>query len=126
MTRIRIAAAAAVAAAATSILALSTAGPARAAAARKPTATVGPGFTISLVDARGKRVTRLETGRYVVTVRDRSPIHNFALRGPGLVGRESSIPGTSTARWTLVLRKGTYTYVCDPHPETMSASFVVG
>src|SRR6266545_1109371 len=45
--------------------------------------TVGPGFTIGLRHA-GKPVAHLAPGRYAITVSDRSPIHDFHLRGPGV------------------------------------------
>ena len=91
----------------------------------KLTAAVGPGFTLTLVDSSGKKVTHLKAGTYVITVRDRSGMHNFELRGPGLNEQETSVPGTGTVRWTLNLRKGSYLYVCDPHASTMRGSFVV-
>ena len=66
-------------AAAAALAALVLAGPAT--AATKLVATVGPGFTISLTKG-GKKVTKLAPGAYTITVRDRSTIHNFLLRGP--------------------------------------------
>ena len=53
------------------------------AADTKLTGVVGPGFTISLVDAQGQPVTRLARARSTLTVDDRSAGHNFHLRGPG-------------------------------------------
>ena len=96
-----------------------------AAAATKLTGTVGPGFTITLVDSSGKKVKSLRAGTYVITVRDRSDMHNFELRGPGLNEQETSVPATGTTKWTLKLKKGSYLYVCDPHASTMRGSFVV-
>jgi plastocyanin len=121
LTAVRIAVAAAVA----SAVLLVVTGVAGAASPKKLTATVGPGFTITLVDSSGKKVTRLKAGAYVITVRDLSSEHNFELRGGGLVEQETSVPGTGTVKWTLVLKKGAYTYVCDPHASTMRGSFVV-
>jgi len=121
MTRIRLAAAAAAA----SVLAAVVAGSASAATTKTLTGTVGPGFTITLVDAAGRMVTKLKAGRYVIVVRDRSDMHNFELRGRGLNEQETSVPGTGTTRSTLVLRKGSYVYVCDPHALTMRGTFVV-
>ena len=91
----------------------------------KLTAAVGPGFTLTLVDSSGKKVTHLKAGTYVITVRDRSDMHNFELRGPGLNEQETSVPATGTTKWTLKLKKGSYLYVCDPHASTMRGSFVV-
>jgi plastocyanin len=95
--------------------------------APKPTplvATVGPAFTISLTKA-GKRVTTLKPGRYSITVRDRSSMHNFHLTGPG-VNRRSTVAEVRTLRpWVVTFRKGTYRYVCDPHAAAMKGSFKV-
>ena len=46
--------------------------------------SVGPGFTIKLTLA-GKKVTKLKKGvPYRFQIRDRSPIHDFHLMGPGV------------------------------------------
>lgn len=85
--------------------------------------TVGPGFTITLTKG-GAVVKRLRHGRYRIVIRDRSPIHNFHLRGPG-VNKRTSVGGTGTTTWVVTLRKGTYRYVCDPHASIMKGSFRV-
>lgn len=77
-------------------------------------ATVGPGFTISM-SAKSVR-----HGTYVITVRDKSSIHNFHLTGPG-VNKATSVNAVKTYTWTVTLKKGTYRFVCDPH-----ASFMKG
>ncbi|HXF98979.1 MAG TPA: plastocyanin/azurin family copper-binding protein [Gaiellaceae bacterium] len=79
-------------------------------------ATVGPGFTITLTPKPTK------PGRYTLVVSDRSPIHNFHLRGPG-VNVKTSVPGQGRKTFTITLRKGLYTYVCDPHAASMRGSF---
>ncbi len=87
-------------------------------------ATVGPGFTITLKTAAGKRVTTLKPGRYTFVVRDRSEDHNFHLRGR--VNRSlSGVDFVGTRRVTVTLRAGRYTYVCDPHADSMRGSFRV-
>lgn len=88
------------------------------------TGTVGPGFTITLKDARGRVVTRLKAGKYVIRVRDRSPIHNFHLFGPG-IGKLTSVPGTGLSAWTVRLRRGVYRYQCDPHRTIMHGRLTV-
>ena len=45
--------------------------------------TIGPGYTISLKNAAGKRVKSLRHGKYTFIVRDKAGIHNFTLKGPG-------------------------------------------
>jgi plastocyanin len=76
------------------------------------TGTVGPGFTITM----NKKTVK--AGTYVITIHDRSPIHNFHLTGPG-VSKKTSVPATGTTKWTVKLKKGTYKFVCDPHAAIM-------
>src|SRR5436309_14264120 len=42
--------------------------------------TVGPGYTIRLKNAQGKRVTTVKAGRYTFVVNDRSVQHSFDLK----------------------------------------------
>jgi plastocyanin len=72
----------------------------------------------------GKKVSTLRPGRYTVVVRDTAADHDFHLTGPG-VDRSTTIGGTGTWRWIVNLRKGSYTYVCDPHSSFMKGSFTV-
>lgn len=83
--------------------------------------TVGPGFTIGLKTAAGKRVTVLRRGGYTIVLRDRSGSHNAHLRGAG-VNRATGVSfvGTQTVRVTL--RAGTLSFVCDPHASSMRGS----
>ena len=69
--------------------------------------------------------TKLDPGTYEITVDDLSEEHNFHLSGPG-VDRATEIGDVGTQTWTVTLRDGTYTYVCDPHQGTMRGSFTVG
>ena len=103
--------------------ALAAAAPA-AAAPPKLVGTVGPGFTITLAKG-GKKVTTLKAGTYVLVVRDRAASHDFHLRGPGLNKVVTGTPFVGTKTITVKLRKGTYTYVCDPHASFMHGSFRV-
>jgi hypothetical protein len=77
------------------------------------TGTVGPGFTITL-KKRTKAVQTLAPATYSFVVRDRSNLHNFHLSGPG-VDRKTTVAFIGTTHWTVTLRAGTYTYLCDPH-----------
>jgi hypothetical protein len=87
--------------------------------------TVGPGFTIKLTLA-GKKVTHLKKGvRYRFQIRDRSPIHDFHLMGPGVNRVLTSVGFTGAKSVVLKLRKGTYRFVCDPHASLMHGSFRV-
>ena len=89
----------------------------------KLTAVVGPGFDITLKKG-GKKVTSLKAGKYTIAVADRSNIHNFHLKGRG-VNKDSGVAKVGKATWTVTLKKGKYTFVCDPHLSTMKGSFTV-
>lgn len=86
---------------------------------------VGPSFNISLLDANGQTVTRLEPGAFDIAVRDLSEDHNFHLFGPG-IDQTTSVTGTGDADWTVTFREGRYAFVCDPHSSDMRGTFVVG
>ena len=84
----------------------------------KLTATDGPGFTITMSK---KSVPH---GTYVITIKDRSAIHNFHLTGPG-VDKRTSLGKVYTTTWKATLKKGTYKFVCDPHAAIMKGSLKV-
>jgi plastocyanin len=81
-------------------------------------------FKIELRTAGGKRVTTLKAGTYVIKVEDRASTHNFHLRGPG-VNKWTTVRGTGERLWTVKLRAGRYTFVCDPHASAMRGAFRV-
>ena len=85
---------------------------------------VGPGFTITLRKTSGVKVTTLRHGAYTIMVSDKSPIHNFHLKGPG-VNKTTGVAASGSATWKVTLRAGRYTYVCDPHAAAMKGSFRV-
>jgi len=85
------------------------------AATPKLAGTVGPGFTINM-----KKPTK--GGKYTLVVSDRSSIHNFHLKGPG-VNVKTSVPATGARTFRITLAKGKYTFLCDPHLTTMIGSF---
>jgi plastocyanin len=87
--------------------------------------TVGPDFTIDLIDARGVAVTHLDPGTYLVHVDDESEFHNFHLKGPG-VDKTTSVVDLESVDWQVNLVNGTYTFLCDVHPVTMKETFTVG
>ncbi len=80
--------------------------------------TVGPGFTITM----NKRV--VPAGTYRITVHDLAAIHDFHLTGPG-VNKRTTVSGIGTTTWVVTLKKGTYTYVCDPHRAFMIGTLKV-
>ena len=96
-----------------------------AAATKKLAGDVGPGFTIHL-KSKGAAVKKLKAGKYSITVTDKSPIHNFRLKGPGVNKEITSVGFTGKKAATVTLKKGKYTFVCDPHASTMKGSFTVG
>lgn len=87
--------------------------------------TVGPGFTITLQDAAGNIVVRVEPGTYALEVRDLSPDHNFRIFGSG-VEEATGVEQEGTVTWTVALREDRYTIFCDPHPNLMTRSLTVG
>jgi plastocyanin len=87
------------------------------------TALVGPGFNISLKQGN-KKVTRLKAGTYIIKVTDKSKLHNFHIKGPG-VNKKTSVKALGSALWKVTLTKGTYKFLCDPHPLIMKGSFKV-
>ena len=95
------------------------------AATPKLVASVGPGFTISLKTAAGKKVTVLKPGTYSISVRDKSPVHDFRLRGPGINKVLSGVSAVGTKTVTVRLRAGRYQFTCQPHATAMHGAFSV-
>jgi len=100
-------------------------GAAAAASAAPPTlvGSVSDPLNISLTQ-NGKKVTHLKAGTYTIVVKDTASDHDFHLTGPG-VDKTTTVGGKGTFRWKVTLKKGTYTYVCDPHASFMKGSFTV-
>ena len=88
------------------------------------TGTDGPGYTIAL-KMKGKTVKTLKAGTYKITVNDKSNIHDFHLKGPGVNKVITTTPFKGMKSVTVKLKKGKYTYVCDPHATAMHGSFRV-
>jgi plastocyanin len=109
-----------------SIVALSLALAGTASAAPKTVVgTVGPGFTITL-KLNGSNVTKLKAGvPYRFVINDRASIHDFHLTGPGVDKVITAVDFTGTKSIVLKLKKGTYTFKCDPHQSFMHGSFMV-
>jgi plastocyanin len=88
------------------------------------TAEVGPGFKIE-VEKAGKDLKTIKAGTYRIKVEDKSSIHNFRLKGPGL-NKKTSVAFKGETTWTIKLKPGRYTYQCDPHAAMgMKGSFRV-
>ena len=89
------------------------------AATPKFTGAVGPGFTIAMAKKPRKPV------KITLVVTDRSDEHNFHLKGPNVnVKTTVAFTGTKTFR-NVVLKKGRYTFLCDPHASSMRGSFTI-
>jgi len=80
--------------------------------------TVGPGFTITMASKPTK------AGKVRLVIADKSNAHNFHLTGPG-VNVKTSVSAVSASTFTVTLKKGTYTFICDPHASFMKGSFTV-
>ena len=105
--------------------ALAAAAPTSAAPAQTVTGTVGPGFTIVLTKG-GQKVAKLKANTpYRFVIKDRSAIHDFHLRGPGIDKVLTAVDFHGTKSSTLTLKKGTYRFFCDPHASFMHGSFRV-
>jgi plastocyanin len=74
---------------------------------------VGPGFSIE-VKKGGKDLKTIKAGTYKIKIEDKASIHNFHLIGPG-VNKKTGVSFTGETTWTIKLKKGKYTYQCDPH-----------
>src|SRR5262245_2596948 len=85
---------------------------------------VGPGFSIE-VEKGGKDLKTIKAGTYKIKVEDKSSVHNFHLKGPGL-NKLTSVSFTGDKTWTIKLTPGRYTYQCDPHAASgMKGTFKV-
>jgi plastocyanin len=90
------------------------------------TASVGPGFTISLKNSSGQGVSQLDPGDYTITVNNLNTTaeHNFHLFGPGVDQMTPFQQGTWT--WNVTFTDGLYKFHCDAHPTIMKGQFRVG
>jgi plastocyanin len=80
---------------------------------------------ITVRDAQGTRVTRLDPGSYRLEVDDQSDFHNFHLQGPG-VDVATGVEFVGRTSFTVNLADGSYIYICDVHPISLRGSFTVG
>jgi plastocyanin len=81
-------------------------------------------FKIEMKGTNGKALKTIKAGTYTIKVEDKGSIHDFHLMGPG-VNKATSVAGTGTQTWTVKLRPGKYTYLCDPHASQMRGTFQV-
>lgn len=81
-------------------------------------------FKIEMENAAGRKLRTIKAGRYRIKIEDEATIHNFRLKGPG-VNKPTSVARRTETIWTVRLRRGKYTFQCDPHASTMRGSFRV-
>ena len=79
--------------------------------------------SVSLVDQSGQRVHTLQQMSYLFVVHDTSRTQNFHLTGPS-VDLKTKVSTAGTARWSLYLRPGMYTYRSDKNRK-LHGSFTV-
>jgi len=100
------------------------AGSAAAMPAKTITGTVGPSFEIRLTQG-GKHVTKLKAGTYRLVVDDIASLHDFHLVGPGVNKVITGVGFEGTRTIAVRLKKGVYSYMCDPHAGSMHGTFTV-
>jgi plastocyanin len=107
------------------VAALAATGSGTAASVKTVNGTVGPGFTIALT-MDGKNVTKLDAEvPYRLVISDRADLHDFHLSGPGFNRVLTSVEFVGTKSFMLRLKKGSYSFVCDPHSSVMHGRFRV-
>jgi plastocyanin len=85
----------------------------------------GPGFSIE-VKQNGEDAESVKAGTYTLKVEDKSDQHNFHLIGPGVDKVVTDVGFVGDKTVTVTLKKGTYTYQCDPHASSgMKGTFEV-
>ena len=82
------------------------------------TGSVGPGFDISMAEST------VAAGTYTLKVDDQATIHDFHFTGDG-VDVTTEVSGTGEKTFTVTLKPGTYTFVCDPHSSQMHGTLTV-
>src|SRR4051794_8910581 len=65
-----------------------------------------------------KKVSSLKAGKYTIVVKETANDRSLHLTGPG-GDKKTSVGAKVTTKWVVTLKKGTYTYVCDPHASFM-------
>jgi plastocyanin len=85
---------------------------------------VYPNYKIEFVNRADVKVKSVKAGTKRIKIEDKSSIHNFHLKGPG-VNKSTSVGFVGERIWTVTLKPGKYTYWCDPHSSMMRGSFKV-
>jgi plastocyanin len=85
---------------------------------------VYPNYKIEFVNRADAKVKTVKAGTKRIKIEDKSSIHNFHLKGPG-VNKSTSVGFVGERIWTVKLKPGKYSYWCDPHSSVMRGSFKV-
>jgi plastocyanin len=85
---------------------------------------VYPNYKIEFVNRADAKVKTVKAGTKRIKIEDKSSIHNFHLKGPG-VNKSTSVGFVGERIWTVKLKPGKYSYWCDPHSSMMRGSFKV-
>jgi plastocyanin len=85
---------------------------------------VYPNYKIEFVNRADVKVKTVKAGTKRIKIEDKSSIHNFHLKGPG-VNKSTSVGFVGERIWTVKLKPGKYSYWCDPHSSMMRGSFKV-
>ena len=85
---------------------------------------VYPNYKIEFVNRADAKVKTVKAGTKRIKIEDKSSIHNFHLKGPG-VNKSTSVGFVGERLWTVKLKPGKYSYWCDPHSSMMRGSFKV-
>lgn len=98
------------------------------AAVPKLKGTVGPGYTITLINSSGAKVTTLRAGTYSLVISDKASIHDFTLEqqtGGDVEKHLTSVPFKGTKTVTVTLKRGKWKYYCTPHESIIFGFFTV-
>jgi NitT/TauT family transport system substrate-binding protein len=60
----------------------------------------------------GQKARRLDPGKYLIIIKDTAASDNFHIQGPG-VNKRTGVGQKGTVRWTVTLKRGTYTFKSD-------------
>jgi plastocyanin len=81
-------------------------------------------FKIEMKNSANRPLNTVKAGTHRIKIEDKATAHNFHLTGPG-VNKSTSVSGVGETIWTVKLKPGKYTFVCDPHSSAMRGSFRV-
>src|SRR4029079_8660200 len=85
--------------------------------------TVGRAYTSGL-QKNGKKLVRLQAGKYTFVLHDKSSIHGWSLDGPkGFAKDLTPVPFIGTKTVTLNLKAGKYKFYCPSHETVMFGHF---